>query len=112
MKGTVDHIICDPPFLSDDCQTKSMIDLHYCAYLSKLTPLPVVALTIRWLLKPNDASQRVIVCTGERMQNLINKLYKSLGVKTTSYKPKHANGLSNEFYCYANFECEKWKWRD
>jgi methylase of polypeptide subunit release factors len=24
MKGTVDRIICDPPFLSEDCQTKGM----------------------------------------------------------------------------------------
>ena len=24
MKGTIDHIICDPPFLSEDCQTKGM----------------------------------------------------------------------------------------
>lgn len=23
LKGTVDRMICDPPFLSDDCQTKS-----------------------------------------------------------------------------------------
>jgi hypothetical protein len=22
MKASVDHIICDPPFLSEDCQTK------------------------------------------------------------------------------------------
>lgn len=22
LKGSVDHIICDPPFLSEDCQTK------------------------------------------------------------------------------------------
>ena len=32
LKGAVDHIICDPPFLSEDCQTKGMglveISLH------------------------------------------------------------------------------------
>ena len=39
------------------------------------------------------------------------KLYKSLGLKTTNYEVKHARGLSNEFYCYANFECEEWKWK-
>jgi hypothetical protein len=27
MRGTVDHIICDPPFLSKDCQTKGYIIL-------------------------------------------------------------------------------------
>lgn len=89
-----------------------MFELCYFAYGSKLTPKPEAALTVRWLLKPNVADQRVIVCTGERMETLINRLYKSLGVKTTSYEPKHAKGLSNEFYCYANFECESWTWRD
>jgi hypothetical protein len=27
MKASFDHIICDPPFLSEDCQTKGMDDL-------------------------------------------------------------------------------------
>jgi NADH dehydrogenase (ubiquinone) 1 alpha subcomplex subunit 9 len=45
------------------------------------------------------------------MENLITtKLYKSLGVKTTDYEIVHARGLSNEFYCYANFE-GGWKWK-
>lgn len=42
---------------------------------------------------------------------VVNKLYKSFGLKTTTYEPVHARGLSNEFYCYANFECEDWTWR-
>ncbi|KAM3083187.1 Protein-lysine N-methyltransferase efm5 [Clarireedia jacksonii] len=46
LKGTVDRVVCDPPFLNEDCQTKV-----------------------------------------------------------------HSKGLSNEFYCYANYECEHWKWR-
>ena len=25
MKASIDHIICDPPFLSEDCQTKGEI---------------------------------------------------------------------------------------
>jgi len=53
----------------------------------------------------------MILCTGERMQTLVLRLYKSLGLKTTDYEPKHARGLSNEFYCYANFESERWGWR-
>jgi methylase of polypeptide subunit release factors len=89
LKGSFDRIICDPPFLSEDCQLKS-------------------AVTARWLLKPDS---RVVVCTGERMETLVCKLYESLGVKTTTFEPRHARGLSNEFYSYANFECEDWKWR-
>ncbi|TVY93999.1 Protein-lysine N-methyltransferase [Lachnellula willkommii] len=96
MKGSVDKIICDPPFLSEDCQTKA-------------------ALTVRWLSKSWDTAPasdlRVIVCTGERMETLINKLYRPAGVSTTTFEPVHSKGLSNEFFCYANFECQKWKWR-
>lgn len=86
-----------------------------------LTPRPLAglaALTARWLLKPSKPEAghqtglpRVTVCTGERMEPLVLRLYKSLGVQTTTFEPRHARGLSNEFYCYANFECSDWKLR-
>ncbi|KAF2200551.1 N-6 adenine-specific DNA methyltransferas-like protein 2 [Delitschia confertaspora ATCC 74209] len=98
LKGSFDRIICDPPFLSQDCQTKA-------------------ALTVRWLARSwtspgsHEAnSLRFISCTGERMKNLILKLYSKIGIRTTDFEPKHAKGLSNEFRCYANFECSAWKW--
>lgn len=92
-KGAFDRVIVDPPFLSEDCQTKA-------------------ALTVRWMLKPDAQCEgggkpKIIACTGERMETLITeKLYKNYGVRTTTFEPKHARGLSNEFYCYANFEVE------
>ncbi|KAK4108206.1 hypothetical protein N656DRAFT_446691 [Canariomyces notabilis] len=96
LKASCDRIICDPPFLSEDCQTKA-------------------ALTVRWLSKPHQQQQqtRLIVCTGERMESLVTRLYRSYGLRTTDYEPVHARGLSNEFYCYANFESSSssWKWR-
>ncbi|OLN87651.1 Protein-lysine N-methyltransferase EFM5 [Colletotrichum chlorophyti] len=93
LKGSVDRVVCDPPFLSEDCQTKA-------------------AMTVRWMMKPDAGTEgRVIVCTGERMEGLVTKVYKALGVRTTTFEPKHARGLSNEFYCYASFECKDWKWR-
>ncbi|GAB7356123.1 hypothetical protein MBLNU459_g6722t2 [Dothideomycetes sp. NU459] len=105
LKGTFDRIIVDPPFLSDECQTKA-------------------ALTVRWLAKSwtgspasgsNDAatsaSLKLISCTGERMESLIHKLYGKTGLDTTDFYPEHSNNLSNEFLCYANFECKSWKWR-
>lgn len=42
---------------------------------------------------------------------VVNKLYKSFGLRTTTFEPVHARGLSNEFYSYANFECEDWTWK-
>ncbi|KAI0382591.1 putative N6-adenine methyltransferase-domain-containing protein [Hypomontagnella monticulosa] len=95
LKGAVDRIICDPPFLSEDCQTKA-------------------ALTVRWMSRSSadtDSRLRLIVCTGERMEALVTKLYRSFGTQTTTFEPRHARGLSNEFYCYANYECEAWKFK-
>jgi NADH dehydrogenase (ubiquinone) 1 alpha subcomplex subunit 9 len=45
------------------------------------------------------------------METLINKLYRPQGIATTDFEPVHSKGLSNEFFCYANFECEEWKWK-
>ncbi|KAK4156820.1 putative N6-adenine methyltransferase-domain-containing protein [Chaetomidium leptoderma] len=95
LKATCDRIILDPPFLNEDCQTKA-------------------ALTVRWLSKPPsvDGQQpRLLVCTGERMEVIVLRLYKPLGLRTTDYEPVHARCLNNEFYCYANFESDSWEWR-
>ncbi|TKA82104.1 hypothetical protein B0A55_01807 [Friedmanniomyces simplex] len=98
LKSQFDRIICDPPFLSEDCQTKT-------------------ALTVRYLAKSWVAVHdtfdglRLISCTGERVGEIIGRLYGKIGVKTTTFEPEHSKGLSNEFRCYANFECPAWAWR-
>lgn len=71
----------------------------------------IAAMTVRWMCKPDPAPKKMILCTGERMETLALRLYRSLGVQTTTFEPAHARGLSNEFYCYANFECDDWKWK-
>nr|POE98318.1 protein-lysine n-methyltransferase efm5 [Quercus suber] len=92
LKGRFDRIICDPPFLSEDCQTKT-------------------AITARYLARSWDDKLRCISCTGERMETVIHKVYAQAGVKTSTFEPEHSKGLSNEFRCYTNFECEDWKWQ-
>ncbi|KAI1847706.1 hypothetical protein JX265_009135 [Neoarthrinium moseri] len=92
LKGSVDCIIIDPPFLNPDCQTK-------------------MALTARWLSKPNTEDMRAILVTGERMESLVLKLYKNFGLRTTTFDVVHM-GLKNEFYCYANFVDDAWKWKE
>lgn len=73
--------------------------------------------TVKWLFKSwgepakNGDASKLIACTGERMEEVINDAYAPKGVATTTYLPVHAKGLSNEFFCYANFECEQWKWK-
>ena len=93
MKGIYDRLLVDPPFLSDDCQTK-------------------VAMTVRWLAKPAQKQAtiadgaRLVVCTGERMEPVIHRLYP--GIRTTTFEPAHAHGLGNEFRTYANYESKSW----
>ncbi|KAI0803433.1 putative N6-adenine methyltransferase-domain-containing protein [Xylaria sp. FL0064] len=101
LKGAVDSMICDPPFLSDDCQTKMALTLRWLAHTETSTTITT----------HNNIHPRVLICTGERMEKLVNRLYKPLGVSTTTYEPVHS-GLKNEFRCYANFECEAWQWQN
>ncbi|EHA50074.1 hypothetical protein MGG_03526 [Pyricularia oryzae 70-15] len=95
--GAVDRMAIDPPFLNEDCQSKE-------------------ATTVKALARPSSATSdgaRIVICTGERMETLLTtKLYSELGLRTTTFEPEHANKLSNEFYCYANFECDEWEWRE
>ena len=78
------------------------------------------ALSARWLAKrwsKDDSLMRaeelpktqLIICTGERMSSIIDKLYRKVGVGVTTFLPEHSKGLSNEFRCFANFDCAYWK---
>ncbi|CDO91910.1 unnamed protein product [Kluyveromyces dobzhanskii CBS 2104] len=99
LKGKVDRIMVDPPFLNEHCQTNFSI-------------------TTKALLAPNTNEKtsngvlkhRLVSCTGERMAETVTRLYPE--IKVTTFYPQHANGLSNEFFCYANFECDKWKFSE
>ncbi|SGZ58471.1 CIC11C00000005095 [Sungouiella intermedia] len=54
-----------------------------------------------------DQKFKLISSTGERMRDIIKKTYPE--TLLTSFLPEHKNGLSNEFRCYASFECPYWK---
>ena len=82
LKGTFDRIIVDPPFLSDDCETKA-------------------AMTARYIAK---STARIILCSGAKMRDLCMKLYRA---RETRFKVQHKNGrLSNDFMCLANYESQ------
>ncbi|RFU24224.1 hypothetical protein B7463_g12120, partial [Scytalidium lignicola] len=109
MKGTIDHIICDPPFLSEECQTRAAMTVRW---LSKSWGgVPAKEAVTGTQVPETRFLPKLILCTGERMENLVTKLYRPQGLLTTTFEPAHSKGLSNEFYCYANFECDAWKWR-
>jgi len=115
MKGKYDRMLCDPPFLSPDCQTKGQWPIPELATKAIYLLCEKAAMTVRWLSKTTStkqgkSDQRTIICTGERMESLVLKLYQ--GIKTTTFDPQHAqNRLSNDFRCYASFVCDSWSWR-
>ncbi|CAG9818493.1 unnamed protein product [Phaedon cochleariae] len=74
-----DLVIADPPFLSEECLTKT-------------------AVTVRYLTK-----NKIILCTGAVMADLANRL---LDLKKCSFEPKHKNNLGNAFCCYSNFDMD------
>ncbi|EEQ36924.1 hypothetical protein CLUG_01047 [Clavispora lusitaniae ATCC 42720] len=93
------RLLIDPPFLERECQTKS-------------------AQAARNLLSSDDGSKtkngdrkfKLISSTGERMRDIIKETYPETHL--TSFLPEHKNGLSNEFRCYASFECPYWNFDD
>ncbi|KAF9362138.1 EEF1A lysine methyltransferase 1 [Mortierella sp. AD094] len=86
LKGTVDMIVVDPPFLSEECLTKTLQ-------------------TVRFLLKNGG---KVVLCTGLVMVEIAKKD----GLELTIFHPGHQNGLSNDFRCYVNYKSEQFPLKD
>lgn len=77
-KGSVDVVIADPPFLSEECLRKTMQTIEYLA------------------------RGPVILCTGYVMQTVAREH----GLHPCVFHPAHGGGLANEFRCYTNYESE------
>ncbi|KAF9972402.1 hypothetical protein BGZ73_004465 [Actinomortierella ambigua] len=86
LKGKVDFIVVDPPFLSEECCDKTLS-------------------TVRDLLNPNGG--KVLMCTGLVMRS---RVLDNVGAKMTIFHPKHKGGLSNEFRSYTNYESKRMPW--
>ncbi|KAF9997004.1 hypothetical protein BGZ80_010960 [Entomortierella chlamydospora] len=86
LKGSVDMIVVDPPFLSEECLTKTLQ-------------------TVRFLLKNGG---KVVLCTGLVMVEIAKKD----GLELTTFHPGHQNGLSNDFRCYVNYKSEQFPLQD
>ncbi|XP_071577474.1 EEF1A lysine methyltransferase 1 [Temnothorax nylanderi] len=80
MSSQFDLVIADPPFLSEECLTKT-------------------AVTVKFLTKKN-----IVLCTGAVMAELAERL---LDVRKCDFIPDHKNNLANEFYCYSNFDFDQ-----
>ncbi|TLD20132.1 putative N6-adenine methyltransferase-domain-containing protein [Venturia nashicola] len=112
LRGRFDVFVVDPPFLSEECQTRTALTVRWLARSWEGSGIGGVGGVREGAGGGKEEGLKMVVCTGERMEGLICKLYKKVGVRTTDFVVEHAKGLSNEFRCYANFECEEWKFVD
>lgn len=98
LKGNVDRLLIDPPFLQRDCQTLFSQTVHSLLKADKSA-------------KTSDGhlKYKFIEATGERMSEIVQELYP--GVHPTTWLPEHGNGLSNEFLCYASYEGASWQFQ-
>ena len=81
LREQFDLVFADPPFLSEECLTKTMV-------------------TVKFLSKEEG---RVVLCTGAVMADLANRL---AGLTVCQFKPVHQNSLSNPFHCFASFDLD------
>ena len=82
LREKYDLVFLDPPFLSEECLTKTLV-------------------TVRFLSKEGG---KVVLCTGAVMAELANRL---ADLTVCKYQPVHQNSLSNPFQCFANFDLDK-----
>jgi 16S rRNA G966 N2-methylase RsmD len=80
--GSFDVVILDPPFLSEECLTKSF----------------------KIVSRIKKENSLVILNTGSVQRDLAVKL----GLKESNFKPQHKNNLANDFSCFANFDVDKY----
>lgn len=95
LRNKCHRLLIDPPFLEEECQTKSSQAANNLLVIDRSGKT-----------KSGDSRYKLISSTGERMQHIVKKNYPD--TKMTTFLPEHKNGLSNEFRCYANFECKYW----
>ncbi|KAK6455074.1 putative N6-adenine methyltransferase-domain-containing protein [Scheffersomyces xylosifermentans] len=96
LRNKCHRLLIDPPFLEPECQTKSAQAAKNLLVKDKNEKTT-----------GGDLKFKLITSTGERMKEVVQRNYPD--TKQTNYYPEHKNGLSNEFRCYASFECNYWQ---
>lgn len=94
LRNKCHRLLIDPPFLEEECQTK-------LAQAARNLMVDDGSKT-----RSGDVQCKLISSTGERMREIMERTYPE--TRVTTFHPEHKNGLSNEFRCYASFECKYW----
>ena len=115
LRDNFDVVMADPPFLSDECLTKTAVTVKYVAKQdAKLLFCTGMhfGLTCNWLdsILFTHTANTFISCAnfcllflGATMEDLIKRL---LNLDCCKYMPKHNNNLANEFRCFANYDLD------
>lgn len=85
---SVDIVLIDPPFLSEECLAKTLK-------------------TVEYLMKSKEESV-LLVCTGSVMAQHLKQSEVGLTCVEQLFKPKHKNRLSNEFSLFCNYSVDKY----
>merc|ERR1712096_45625 len=86
LRGQFDLVFADPPFLSEECLTKTLV-------------------TVRWMGRPGA---RLGLCTGAVMAELAARLAQ---LQPCRFTPEHEKSLSNPFQCFAiSTLTNMWSW--
>ena len=99
LRNKCHRLLIDPPFLEEECQRKSSQAGYNLLVKDRASKTA-----------SGDQQFKLISSTGERMRDEVKKNYPE--TQMTDFLPKHKNGLSNEFRCYASFEGSQWKFAD
>ena len=85
-----DLIIADPPYISEECITKTCVTIKYLSAYEDNDER-----------KANDKmTTKLIICTGQLVSELLQKY---LNIHICLFEPKHERSLANQFKCYANY---------
>jgi len=90
-----DVVVCDPPFLTEDCAAATLR-----AAIDTLGKQPATAAS-------DEASTemcKIMFCTGEIMAEKLTELSGGRLKKSETFVPEHASKLSNPFVLLTNFE--------
>lgn len=93
-----DLVIADPPFLSEECLTKTSVTMRY---LSKKKLILCTGNFIYWVLESKIGNNLII--SGAIMSDLAKRL---LDIDKCKFEPKHRNNLANEFWCFSNYDVD------
>jgi EEF1A lysine methyltransferase 1 len=101
-------VLADPPYLSDECFSKTATTVRHlaadgaCVLVCTGARAFAPARPLTWLEGAVGRGRSYAGwCTGAVMAATVQR---HLGLRMCAFRPGHANKLSNEFRCYANVD--------